>query len=214
MSFFSKEEEEYILTHYVGTGNVGLAMEMSEVFKREIPARKVKEFKSNHKLNSGLTGRFEKGHVPSNKGRTWDEYMSKEGQARARRTTYKKGDTPMNHKPVGTESLRRKWDGEEYWFVKVAEPNKWRLKQQVEWEKLHGPIPEGKMVTFLDGDINNFDRENLVLIDMVENIYLNKNRMRQGCPEAVQAGINISRIHKKLKEIRNNGNKEHDDRLE
>ena len=32
-----------------------------------------------------VTGRYLKGHVPDNKGKKWDEYMSKRGQRRARK---------------------------------------------------------------------------------------------------------------------------------
>lgn len=33
--------------------------------------------------NNATNGRFTKGHVPANKGRKWDEYMSKRAQRRA-----------------------------------------------------------------------------------------------------------------------------------
>ena len=43
-----------------------------------------------------VTGRFMKGHVPANKGKTWDEYMSKRSQRKARKG-WKNLDT---HRPT------------------------------------------------------------------------------------------------------------------
>ena len=44
---------------------------------------------------------------------------------------FAKGNVPPNHRPVGSERISK--DG--YIEVKVAEPNKWRLKQRVVYEE-------------------------------------------------------------------------------
>ena len=62
----------------------------------------IKNFRSNNKLKSGLTGRFVKGQISWNKGKKWDDYMSKEGQANSRKTTFKKGNIPPNQRTVGS----------------------------------------------------------------------------------------------------------------
>ena len=50
------------------------------------------------------------------------------------KTMFRKGNVPATHRPVGTETLRS--DG--YIWVKVEEPNKWRLKQRLLWEQHNG----------------------------------------------------------------------------
>lgn len=104
-----------------------------------------------------LKGAFKKGHVPSNKGKKWDEYLSKEKQEAARSTCFKKGQMPKNHKPVGWERKTR--DG--YWEVKVAEPRTFKAKHRLLWEQHHGPIPKGVNIVFIDGNTDNITIENL-----------------------------------------------------
>lgn len=107
---------------------------------------------------------FKKGHVPPNKGKKWDEYLSKENQQRIRSTCFKKGQMPKNHKPVGWE--RKAVDG--YWEVKVAEPNQFKAKHRILWEQHHGPIPKGVNIVFIDGNPENIVIENLRAETMVE----------------------------------------------
>lgn len=70
-------------------------------------------------------------------------------------------------KPVGYERVGK--DG--YVMVKVADEadramskDNWRLKQVWVWEQEHGPLPEGHVVYFADGDNRNFDPDNLVAV--------------------------------------------------
>lgn len=102
-------------------------------------------------------GMFKKGHVPVNKGKTWDEMMSPEGQNRSRQTWFKKGLTPHNKVPIGHE--RRTRGG--YILVKVAEPNVFKQKHRILWEQHHGPIPKGFDICFIDGNPDNLTIENL-----------------------------------------------------
>lgn len=103
---------------------------------------------------------FKKGHIPPNKGKKWDEYISKEKQEKSRKTTFKKGHVSHNKKPVGYEMKGR--DG--YWFVKVAEPDVFKMKHRVLWEKHNGPIPKGTRIMFIDGNPDNITLENLTAI--------------------------------------------------
>lgn len=107
---------------------------------------------------------FKKGHTPSNKGKKWDEIMSKEKQEKSRSTCFKKGQQVWNHKPVGYE--RKTKDG--YWEVKVAEPRTFKAKHRLLWERHHGPIPKGVNIVFIDGNTDNVTIENLRAETMVE----------------------------------------------
>ncbi len=104
-----------------------------------IGIRQMKAYKKNHGINTGLTGQFEPGSTPANKGKK----MSPEAYEKCAPTMFRKGQTPVNHKPVGTESVRRNYKRNQMFvYVKVAEPNIWRMKHIMEWEKHNGPVPK------------------------------------------------------------------------
>lgn len=142
----------------------------------------MKNYYNRNKLDSGLTGRFEKGSIPANKGKTWDEFMSPEGQAASRRTTFKPGHLPHNGgTPVGTIRLRhghRNRPGSHpYYWQKVAEPNVWRMKHVIEWEEHNGPVPEGSMVTFANGDTLDWRIDNLILETKAQHAVKNRHHI-------------------------------------
>lgn len=76
------------------------------------------------------------------------------------RTWFQKGHIPANYRPVGSERVNA--DG--YIEVKVADPNKWKLKHRVVWESVNGKIPKGSIIIFRDNDKSNTDIDNLLLI--------------------------------------------------
>lgn len=65
---FTDEQYHFVLNNYLGISNVELTKIINKKFNTEFKVTQIKSYKKNHRLNSGLTGRFEKGHVPTNKG--------------------------------------------------------------------------------------------------------------------------------------------------
>lgn len=106
--------------------------------------------------------RFEKGHIPANKGRK----MSPELYAKCAPTMFKKGQASINKRPVGSERINV--DG--YIEVKVADPNKWRLKNRVIWEQHNGEIPKGYNIQFKDHNPLNCTIDNLYIISQAEQM--------------------------------------------
>lgn len=84
---------------------------------------------------------------------------------RSGREGWANGDKPYNSVPIGYECIK-----EGYVYVKVSDTGNqiedFRPKSQVEYIKYHGSIPEGYVVTFLDGDNTNFSKDNLVAVDI------------------------------------------------
>ena len=127
---------------------------------------KVKNLKTKLGVRSGTHGGcFEKGHEPMNKGKTWNEFMSPEGQAHSRATTFKKGQVPHN---AYHRLLDERTDHCGTW-VYVRPRNRrypaddWVSKQRFVWMRANGrDWPEGHRAVFADHDNTNYDPENIV----------------------------------------------------
>lgn len=111
---------------------------------------------------NNVAARFTNGHVPHNKGKK----MPPEVYSKVAGTMFKKGHTPVNHRDVGSE--RVSVDG--YIEIKVAEPNRWRLKHRVIWEQHNGEIPKGFNVQFKNHNPLDCRIENLYLISRSEQM--------------------------------------------
>ena len=194
---YTDEMKQFILDNYKGRYNQELADLFNQKFNTNITSRTIKSYKANNKLNSGLTGKFRKGQTPHNKGKK----MPKEVYEKVKHTMFAKGNVPPNHRPVGSERISK--DG--YIEVKVAEPNKWRLKQRVVYEETKGKIPEGCPIIFLDGNKRNFDNDNLRCITRSELLYLNCNGLNNS-NEITETGILMARLdrakNKKKQELK------------
>lgn len=153
----------------------------------------------NHKMKSGRTGQFEKGHVTFNKGRKgW------QAGGRSVETQFKKGrpaHEARNYLPIGSTRVSK--DG--YIERKVtddpsiAPARRWVGEHRLLWEAAHGPIPEGHAVVFLDGDRLNCVLENLRCVHQGVLAHLNQRYHKFGDSEgeARKAGILIAEvIHK------------------
>ncbi len=143
---------------------------------------------------SGKRTQFSKGHVPWNKG------IKTDGSKIPDRTKFQKGSLPHNYRPIGWSRI----DSEGYHWIKVADPNKWKMIHVIQWEVEHGQVPKGKIVIFKDGNRNNFDIENLILVDRKEHMLRNSI---QRYPMEVQQSI---KAISKLKKIIKNHGKEQD----
>lgn len=193
------EIDAFIREHIEGTGHQAMADLVNERFGTSFTKDQMKAYYARNHLNSGLTGRFEKGQEPANKGKTWDEYMSPEGQAASRKTQYKPGHLPHNGgTPVGTIRLRHdhkdRPGSKPYYWQKVEQPNVWRMKHVVEWEKHNGPVPDGCMVTFANGDTTDWRIDNLILETKAQHGVKNRHHIHGYDRESALAANKIADI--------------------
>lgn len=72
---------EVLLANYKGRTYAEMLEILREETGREYTQAQLKCYYHNHKLNSGQTGRFEKGHEPGNKGKKLEEYIGEERAA-------------------------------------------------------------------------------------------------------------------------------------
>lgn len=135
-----------------------------------------KSGRANQKfLKKGKTTRFRKGQAAFNKGRKQEEYMSSEAIERTRSTRFRKGHVPANARWDGYIKLR--WDnrGVPYKWIRVSSAN-WVPLHIYNWEKKHGPVPDGKILVCKTDNNFDCDSENWELIDRRENLERNAGR--------------------------------------
>lgn len=195
---YTKEMRDFISNMYKGIST----RELTEIFNHEfgtsVSISKMKAYKGNHKLNSGLTGQFPKGHVPVNKG-TKGLY-----NAGGNKTSFKQGQMPLNTDPVGTEKVLK--DG--YIWVKINDIPKakknvnWKQKQKLIWEQVNGPVPDGYFVMFADGNNRNFEPDNLVLVTKAEMLYLNRYGLIYNDSDVTKSSVLIARMMSKANDLK------------
>lgn len=139
-------------------------------------------------IKTGRTGKYEKGNVPFNKG--------KKGGFGGVETQFKKGQRPKNFKEIGSERINIYG----YTEIKTQNPNIWRLKHIVIWERKYGPIPKGHCLIFLDQNKQNLSLDNLSLVTRSELARMNQNKLFSSNPEMTKIGLNIAKIHSKIGE--------------
>ena len=158
-------EREFLKRYIPGHFSYEIQSAFEERFGRCLTYAQIKSFKGNNKIRSGVNTTFKKKHVPANKGKQ----MSAEQYAKCKGTMFKKGHSPQNYRPVGSERVNV--DG--YIEIKVKDPNKWNLKHRLIWEEHNGEIPQGKLVIFRDNNPLNCNIDNLLLISKGENMKMN-----------------------------------------
>lgn len=134
-------------------------------------------------------GQFKKGSVPWNKGL--------KGYMGANRTSFKKGNTPPQHRQVGSERVSK--DG--YTYVKVAEPSLWKLKHRYIYEQHHGEIDKNVIISFADGDKQNFNIDNLILMTRSENVQMNQDKRYSENADITKTNLTVVKIKNKVKEL-------------
>lgn len=114
--------------------------------------------------NVGAATRFQKGHVPANKGLRRPGW----GPGRMKATQFRKGErrgiAVRLYQPIGSERLCK--DG--YLQRKVNDDlplqRRWRFVHLLVWEAAHGPVPAGHAIVFKNGNRRDVRLDNLECI--------------------------------------------------
>ena len=170
---FSDEQESFIRREYKSHSIAELTELFNSTFGRSVTRSQIKAFTSRRKIVSGRTGHYSKGHKP------WNNGTKGKGICKPNSGSFKKGEIPANTKPLGHERVCSK-DG--YILIKVEDKNpytgaatRYKHKHVHLYEQKNGPVPDGMVVIFKDGDKRNFEPENLVAITRSELVRLNQN---------------------------------------
>lgn len=157
---YSALQIEFLRTNRTLSGK-DLTKAFNDEFGLSISVMAIKGTCLRNKIYTGRTGCFAKGNSSWNTGKT--------GYMGANATSFRKGNIPRNHKPVGHE--RTTVDG--FVEVKTQDPNVFELKSRLIYQQNFGEIPKGMIVKFVDGNQMNFDPSNLTLMSRSELLVLN-----------------------------------------
>lgn len=196
---------EFIISNHKGIGPKQMTSLVNEKFGTAYTNNQIKGIYGNRRLNSGVTGYFEKGKAAFNKGKKQSEFMSPEAIERTKSTRFHKGHLPPNTKPVGYERINVNGYIEVKIKMRPSHPScndNFVPKHRLVWEQANGPIPEGHIITFKDGNKLNTDLENLMLISQADNAVMNKCGLRTTDPEAAESAVLISKVKRKQYELK------------
>lgn len=201
---YTEEEHQFMREFVPGHSRTEIRDEFNKRFGTNLTVGQVKGYMHRFGLKTGRDGRFQKGHVPWQKGKK----LSEEQKEKLKPTWFKVGSLPYNTVPVGTEALLS--DG--YVWVKVNDIPKakkqvnWEQKQRLIWAEHYGPVPDDCFIIFKDGDRMNFDIDNLACVSKAVHIRMNQKGLRSSDPELTEIGITLAElataIGKKQKEVR------------
>ena len=130
---------------------------LKEKFNLVVKETSIRNVCSKHKITGVNKGQYKKGHIPKNKGT--------KGFMKANSGSFKKGQKSITKKKIGTERI----DKDGYILVKIKDPDVWKRKHRVMYEKYHNvKLKKGEHVLFLDQNKRNFSKENLIRVSQGE----------------------------------------------
>lgn len=189
---YTAQEREFFWNFVPGHSHKEIRDAFEAKFEWPIKLDQVRGYIKNNGLNTGRTGRFEKGLIPHNKGQKGACAPGCE------KSWFQKGNVPAKHRPVGSERISK--DG--YVEIKVSEPGRWRLKHRVIWEAANGRIPQGKCLIFLNRDKTDVRIENLILIDRKVHVRMNQAGLRFDDPDSTKGAVGVAKLMSALGEAK------------
>ncbi|MBP3908155.1 MAG: HNH endonuclease [Turicibacter sp.] len=188
---WTEEQKAYLGEITPGRHHKEIMELVNEKFGLELVVTQISRAINSNGFKTGFTGRFEKGNVPFNKGKT--------GFNCGKETAFKKGHRPATYRPVGSERVGAR-DG--YTEIKIADPNVWKLKHRWLWEQHNGPVPKGYALIFADGDKSNITLDNLIVVSRAQLVRLNKNHLIQENKELTETAINVVDLMLKINHVK------------
>lgn len=160
-----------------------LTRAFNQRFGTQLSVSAIKGTCKRYGFKTGRDGRF-----------TPDNYPTNGGCKVPNRTSFKKGQKPHSWRPIGTERLTK----EGYLQRKVTDTgnsvNDYVEVHRLLWEEHNGPIPEGHIVIFRDGDRTHIEISNLMLISRGQLAVMNRTGLMRVEPELKPTAAAIAQL--------------------
>jgi HNH endonuclease len=151
-------------------------------FSLSLKESQIKGVMARYGFKNGNDARFKSGHTPHNKDKKGVHYSIK--------TEFKPGHRPASYKVVGSARITR--DG--YCEVKIRDPNKWKAKHRIIWERSNGEIPPGYVILFADGNKQNIELDNLLMVSRKELVIMNREGLIHNNKDLTRTGQTIAAL--------------------
>lgn len=135
----------------------------------------------------GKGKQFYKGHIPFNKGKKLEDYLSQEKIEKIKLTTFKPGQRAGEKNNTWKGGIQVCKSDCVYLYDGV---NKRSRRPKVVYEKAHGPIPKGWILFHIDGIKHNDELDNLIAIPRSILVQLNAGRLNRNYHE-IQMAVKV-----------------------
>lgn len=187
---FTKAQTQFIRDNYPRHSLLDLTAELNRQFKETYTVQQLKSFTKNHGITCGRTGCFEKGRASWNKGT--------KGVMQPNSGNFKPGAVPPNKQPLWHERVDSR---QGFILINVPErnpytghSNRYKHKHVWVWEQVNGPVPKGMVVSFVDGNKQNCNLENLMLITRGLLLLLNQHNYANQPAELRPSILALARV--------------------
>ncbi len=186
---YSEENVKFLVENVKGISHKELAKRFNDRFNTNLSESALANMKRKLNLTNDIDTKFKKGQTSWNKGRK----MSTEQYEKCKETMFQKGNL-SNARPVGDERI----DMNGYTYIKVKQPNKWVLKHRWLYEKEKGEIPKGYNLIFADGNKQNLNLDNLILVSNSELFIMNQKGLYKQDKELTKSGAIVAKVLDKV----------------
>lgn len=186
---YSEENVKFLVENVKGISHKELTKRFNDRFNTNLSESALANMKRKLNLTNDIYTKFKKGQTSWNKGRK----MSTEQYEKCKRTMFQKGNS-SNARPVGDERI----DIDGYTYIKVKQPNKWVLKHRWLYEKEKGKIPKGYNLIFADGNKQNLNLDNLILVSNSELFIINQKGLYKQDKELTKSGAMVAKVLDKV----------------
>jgi hypothetical protein len=202
--YWTAEEEQLLRDRYADEDTASIAQDLNRPVEKvyskaaQLGLHKSEAYTARYLHECGLqhaerckASRFQAGHTAWNKG-----MKGLQAGGRAKETQFGKGHMPHNWVPVGTERVS---DG--YLYRKMTDTRRrhdWKLVHVMLWEEHNGPIPEGFILCFKNGNRQRIELENLELITRAER--MRRNTIHRYPPELKATMHQLRKLNKAIQE--------------